>query len=74
MTSFQDIPKLKRLYSSINDVDLYVGGLLETPIKGSMLGPTFTCIIGENFYRWKFSDRFFYEFPTAKFNLGLYCV
>lgn len=61
---------MKNLYPSIDDVDLYVGGLLEKPMKGSTVGPTFTCIIGENFHRWKFGDRLFYEFPTAKFTPG----
>ena len=31
----------------MSDVDLFVGGLLETALPGALLGPTFACIIRE---------------------------
>ncbi len=39
---------LRKLYTSPNDIDLFVGGLLELGDKGSLVGPTFRCIIGNN--------------------------
>ncbi len=48
-------------YKHYDDVDLYVGGLLEKPLNGSMLGLTFLCIIGDTFARLRCGDRFFYD-------------
>ncbi|KAF2897022.1 hypothetical protein ILUMI_09153 [Ignelater luminosus] len=55
------IPLLEKLYTSVDDIDLFVGGNLEYHAPGSRLGPTFQCIIGEQFYRYKYGDRFWYE-------------
>lgn len=58
------------LYKNVDDIDLYVGGLLEKPLPGSVQGPTFSCITAESFSRWKFGDRLYYEFPQAGFTQG----
>ncbi|XP_017112083.1 peroxidase [Drosophila elegans] len=42
------LDKLKTIYNSWSDVDLIVGGISEKPVYGSV-GPTFSCIIGEQF-------------------------
>lgn len=44
-----------------DDIDLYVGGLAELPLPGSVVGPTLNCLLAENFNAIKYSDRFFYE-------------
>ena len=38
---------LMEIYNDPEDIDLFTGGLLEAPVKGSILGPTFHGIIGE---------------------------
>uniref|UniRef100_A0A6P4ECN0 Peroxidase n=1 Tax=Drosophila rhopaloa TaxID=1041015 RepID=A0A6P4ECN0_DRORH len=42
------LDKLKTIYNSWSDVDLIVGGISEMPVHGSV-GPTFSCIISEQF-------------------------
>lgn len=59
------------MYNNVEDIDLYVGGLLERALFDSSVGPTFTHIFAESFARWKFGDRLFYEFPEAGFSQGL---
>ena len=49
---------LAELYDSINDIDLYVGGMLES-VDGP--GELFTKIIKEQFERLRDSDRFWFE-------------
>ena len=55
------IEKLKSVYRSVDDIDLYVGGFLEAAHDDSILGPVFNCIIGDQFARLKKGDRFFYD-------------
>ena len=35
------------IYNDPQDIDLFTGGLLEEPVEGSILGPTFHGILGE---------------------------
>ena len=35
------VAKMKEIYESVDDVDLFIGGISETPAPGSILGPTF---------------------------------
>uniref|UniRef100_A0A182JF30 Uncharacterized protein n=1 Tax=Anopheles atroparvus TaxID=41427 RepID=A0A182JF30_ANOAO len=53
--------KLSALYSHPDDVDLYVGGVLEPPIEGAVVGETFAELISEQFSRFKRGDRYFYS-------------
>ncbi|XP_037086230.1 chorion peroxidase-like [Pollicipes pollicipes] len=57
----EDVTRLRTVYSSPRDVDLYIGGLLERHATGAQVGPTFQCIIGDAFFRLRFGDRFFYD-------------
>eukprot|EP00092_Neocalanus_flemingeri_P030111 GFUD01032689.1.p1 GENE.GFUD01032689.1~~GFUD01032689.1.p1 ORF type:complete len:572 (-),score=127.85 GFUD01032689.1:413-2128(-) len=59
--SNDDIRKLSLVYDDVEDIDLYVGSILEKPHKDSLVGPTFKCIIGDQFIRLKQGDRFWYE-------------
>ena len=47
----EDVHKLESVYHDVEDVDLYVGGVLETPGKDSIVGPTFRCILVDTFAR-----------------------
>jgi peroxidase len=49
------------LYVSHEDVDLTVGGSLESHVSGALAGPTFLCILTEQFYRTRVGDRYWYE-------------
>ncbi|XP_076095786.1 peroxidase-like protein [Mytilus galloprovincialis] len=52
---------LQSVYSHPEDIDLFAGGMSETPVPGALVGPTFRCIIGLQFMYFKIGDRFFYE-------------
>jgi peroxidase len=56
--------ELRSVYGSVNDVDLFVGGLAENANAGdtgSMLGPTFTTIISDQFANLRAGDRLYFE-------------
>ncbi|XP_026330448.1 chorion peroxidase [Hyposmocoma kahamanoa] len=54
--------RLANVYSTPEDIDLWVGGLLEEPIEGGVVGITFAQIIADQFSRLKRGDRYFYEY------------
>ena len=49
--SGSDVRKLERHYDHIDDIDLFVAGVLEAPHLDSLVGPAFKCIIGDQFIR-----------------------
>ncbi|RWS05678.1 hypothetical protein B4U79_05548 [Dinothrombium tinctorium] len=53
--------ELSRIYESVDDVDLFVGGFAENPLSDGMLGPTMSCIVARQFATLKRADRFWYE-------------
>lgn len=52
---------LGRVYASVDDVDLWVGGLLEPKPEGSIVGQVFRDIIADQFVRLKNGDKYFFE-------------
>lgn len=57
----EDKAVLENIYSSPEDVDLLIGGILEKASKGSAIGPTFGCLLKQQLSKLRNSDRFWYE-------------
>ncbi|NP_001164313.1 peroxidase precursor [Tribolium castaneum] len=54
------IESLSRVYNSPRDIDLIAGGIAEKPAGDSLFGPTFSCIVADQFLRTRRGDRYFY--------------
>ncbi|XP_030375898.1 chorion peroxidase [Scaptodrosophila lebanonensis] len=70
LQSFGQLPsevgaKLARVYHTTDDIDLWVGGLLEKPVENGCVGNTFAEIIADQFARFKQGDRYFYEYNST---------
>jgi len=50
--------KLMALYGHPKNIDLWVGGVLEEPLLNGKVGPTFGCIIIDQFKRFRDGDRY----------------
>jgi peroxidase len=69
--SLQVISSLKRVYATVGDIDLYIGGVTEKPLPGAVVGPTFHYIIGQQFDNLRRTDRFFYDDLTKSVSFNL---
>lgn len=68
VTSFSEITsdtelqqQLEALYGNVNNIDVFVGGLAEDTVAGSMLGELFQAVMVDQFTRLRDGDRFWYE-------------
>ena len=59
---------LAHFYHSLNNIDLFAGGMSERPVRDGQLGPTFTCLLGVQFREMRRGDRFYYGFRDARFD------
>uniref|UniRef100_A0A182QFG5 Heme peroxidase 1 n=1 Tax=Anopheles farauti TaxID=69004 RepID=A0A182QFG5_9DIPT len=55
------VDRLARWYDTVDDVELAVAGALERHGPGATVGPTFLCLLLEQFHRTRTGDRFFFE-------------
>lgn len=55
------VERLKKRYDSFNDVELFIGGMLEYDAEGSLIGPTLQAIVAEQFCRFQLGDRLYFE-------------
>lgn len=58
---YEYVKALKYLYADAEDIDLFVGAILEDPVPGALVGPTFQCLLKHQFSLLRRSDRFWYE-------------
>lgn len=68
VNSFSDISSdsevqhaLEEAYGSVEQIDLWVGGLSETAKRGSLVGETMSAILVDQFSRLRDGDRFWYS-------------
>jgi peroxidase len=52
---------LQTVYHTIDNVDLFIGGLAEKHAAGAVVGPTFQAIIADQFHALRAGDRFFWQ-------------
>jgi len=52
---------LQTVYGTVDNVDLFMGGLAEAHAPGADVGPTFQAIIADQFYALRSGDRFFWQ-------------
>ena len=72
ITSFEQITSDKSVqaslavtYGSVDNIDLWIGGLAEDHLPNSSAGETFTAILVDQFTRLRDGDRFWYENSLA---------
>uniref|UniRef100_A0A8D8Z7R8 Peroxidase n=1 Tax=Cacopsylla melanoneura TaxID=428564 RepID=A0A8D8Z7R8_9HEMI len=58
------VHRYSSIYEHPSEIDLWSGGVSERPMAGSMLGPTFACIIAMQLSKNRRGDRFWYELPN----------
>ena len=67
VTSFSDVSsnpelqeRLAAVYASIEDIDIWVGGLAEDPMPGALVGELFYTVLKRQFEALRDGDRFWY--------------
>ena len=53
--------QLKTLYNTVDNIDLWAGGLAEAHLPGGSLGATFSKIVGDQFQRLRAGDSHWYQ-------------
>ncbi|XP_064121849.1 peroxidase-like isoform X1 [Macrobrachium nipponense] len=48
-------------YSDVNEIDLFPAALSEFPVDSGLVGPTFACLLSQQFKSLKRGDRFFFQ-------------
>ena len=58
-----NLVRFLELYGSLDDVDLWIGGLAEKRLPDAFFGSVFACIFGITFSKVRKGDRFWHERP-----------
>ena len=53
--------RLRAAYQNVNDMDIWIAGLAEDPVKGAVVGKTNLAILKDQFERLRDGDRFWFE-------------
>lgn len=61
---YQDLERLKQIYTDHDRIDLIMGAIAERPKPGATVGETFSCLIGELTLLFIFVLHFQIEFHT----------
>ncbi|XP_039914108.1 thyroid peroxidase [Hirundo rustica] len=61
MTNHNVTEKIMELYHNPNNIDVWLGGLVEDFLPGARTGPLFACIIGKQMKALRDGDRFWWE-------------
>ncbi|MCB1866739.1 MAG: peroxidase family protein [Chromatiales bacterium] len=61
--------RLAEAYASVDEVDLWVGGLAETHVEGAMVGELVRTILSAQFEALRMGDRFWYERVLTRMEL-----
>ena len=69
--SKQNWQNIMSVYKTVEDIDPYVGGMVEEPVPRGVVGPTFACIISKQFENIKDGDRFFFTHKQRGSEVGL---
>ncbi|CAF3402562.1 unnamed protein product [Rotaria socialis] len=54
---------LRDVYKHVDNIDVWVGGILEDNLPGAKVGPLFRCLIAKQFKALRDGDRYFHEKP-----------
>lgn len=60
-TDAETVARLVQVYSSVDDIDIWVGGLAEDPYKDAMVGELFYMVNKRQFEALRDGDRFWYQ-------------
>jgi hypothetical protein len=55
------VNQLRKVYKSVEDIDLWTGMVSEYPLKDATVGATQACILAKGFRDWKYGDRWWFE-------------
>ncbi|RWS15218.1 Peroxidasin-like protein [Dinothrombium tinctorium] len=66
----ENIEKLKAIYRTAEEIELYPGIAAEIHAEDALLGPVAICLWRYHFYNVKFGDRFYFEHRNQKGSLS----
>ncbi len=62
----QVVEKFVLLYDSVDDIDLFIAAVSEKKADGALVGPTFSCIVADQFSRLKLVETATFTISTDR--------